>query len=72
MSVQSALTTSPGYGYNDLGRDTLEEVYAACFQRRRVLWYVRRLPAAHTHLALALMSNLRPGDELLIPGRKTI
>ena len=23
-----------GYGYNDLGRDTLEEVYATCFQRR--------------------------------------
>ena len=37
---------SSGYGYNDLGRDTLERVYADCFWRRRCtckasdyLWY---------------------------------
>lgn len=58
--------TSTGYGYNDLGRDTLEEVYAACFHGEDAL--VRPQITCGTHaLALALMSNLRPGDELLSP-----
>lgn len=57
---------SSGYGYNDLGRDTLEEVYAACFKGEAAL--VRPQITCGTHaLALALMSNLRPGDELLSP-----
>lgn len=55
---------SNGYGYNDLGRDTLEEVYATCFRGEAAL--VRPQITCGTHaLALALMSNLRPGDELL-------
>ncbi len=57
---------SSGYGYNDLGRDTLEEVYATCFCGEAAL--VRPQITCGTHaLALALMSNLRPGDELLSP-----
>ncbi len=57
---------SSGYGYNDLGRDTLEEVYATCFHGEAAL--VRPQITCGTHaLALALMSNLRPGDELLSP-----
>ncbi len=60
---------SSGYGYNDLGRDTLEEVYAACFKGEAAL--VRPQITCGTHaLALALMSNLRPGDELLSPAGK--
>ncbi len=55
-----------GYGYGDLGRDTLEEVYATCFKGEAAL--VRAQITCGTHaLALALMSNLRPGDELLSP-----
>ena len=55
-----------GYGYNDLGRDTLEKVYAECFRGEDAL--VRPQITCGTHaLALALMSNLRPGDELLSP-----
>ena len=55
-----------GYGYNDLGRDTLEAVYAACFGAEDAL--VRPQVTCGTHaLALALLSNLRPGDELLSP-----
>ncbi|MFV0464898.1 MAG: aminotransferase class I/II-fold pyridoxal phosphate-dependent enzyme [Lachnospiraceae bacterium] len=55
-----------GYGYNDLGRDTLEAVYADCFCGEDAL--VRPQITCGTHaLALALMSNLRPGDELLSP-----
>ena len=53
-----------GYGYNDFGRDTLEDVYAECFHGEAAL--VRPQITCGTHaLALALMSNLRPGDELL-------
>ena len=58
--------TSSGYGYNDLGRDTLEQVYADVFHTQSAL--VRPQITCGTHaLALALMSNLRPGDELLSP-----
>ena len=57
---------SSGYGYNDLGRDTLEAVYADVFHTQSAL--VRPQITCGTHaLALALMSNLRPGDELLSP-----
>ncbi len=58
--------STTGYGYNDHGRDTLEAVYAACFGGEAAL--VRPQITCGTHaLALALMSNLRPGDELLSP-----
>lgn len=58
--------TSSGYGYDDVGRDTLEKVYADVFQGEDAL--VRPQITCGTHaLALALMSNLRPGDELLSP-----
>lgn len=57
---------SSGYGYNDLGRDTLEKVYASCFKGEDAL--VRPQITCGTHaLALALLSNLRPGEELLSP-----
>ncbi len=57
---------SSGYGYDDFGRDTLEKVYAECFHTQDAL--VRPQITCGTHaLALALMSNLRPGDELLSP-----
>lgn len=57
---------SSGYGYNDIGRDTLEKVYADCFGGEDAL--VRPQITCGTHaLALALISNLRPGDELLSP-----
>ncbi len=55
-----------GYGYNDMGRDTLEEVYAKTFHTEAAL--VRPQITCGTHaLALALSANLRPGDELLSP-----
>ena len=58
-----------GYGYDDHGRDTLEEVYAAIFHTESAL--VRPQIACGTHaLALALSANLRPGDELLSPAGK--
>ncbi|MCR5467512.1 MAG: methionine gamma-lyase family protein [Lachnospiraceae bacterium] len=57
---------STGYGYNDFGRDTLEAVYADTFKGEDAL--VRPQITCGTHaLALALMSNLRPGDEVMSP-----
>ncbi|MDE5803897.1 MAG: methionine gamma-lyase family protein [Lachnospiraceae bacterium] len=63
---EACLLGTTGYGYNDLGRDTLERVYASVFHTEGAL--VRPQITCGTHaLALALMSNLRPGDELLSP-----
>jgi len=63
---EACLLGTTGYGYNDLGRDRLEEVYSHIFHTEDAL--VRPQITCGTHaLALALMSNLRPGDELLSP-----
>lgn len=63
---EACLLGTTGYGYGDLGRDTLEAVYAGIFHTEDAL--VRPQITCGTHaLALALMSNLRPGDELLSP-----
>ena len=52
---------SSGYGYDDVGRDTLEQVYADCFEAEAAL--VRPQITCGTHaLALALITNLLPGD----------
>ena len=62
----ACFAASTGYGYNDLGRETLEAVYASCFHTEAAL--VRPQITCGTHaLALALSANLRPGDELLSP-----
>ncbi len=63
---EACMLGTTGYGYNDLGRETLEAVYASIFHTEDAL--VRPQITCGTHaLALALMSNLRPGDELLSP-----
>lgn len=63
---EACLLGTSGYGYNDIGRDTLEDIYAHIFHTEAAL--VRPMITCGTHaLALALMSNLRPGDELLSP-----
>ena len=55
-----------GYGYNDVGRDNLEKVYASCFHTESAL--VRPQITCGTHaLTVALSANLLPGDELLSP-----
>ena len=63
---EACLYPSSGYGYNDVGRDTLEAVYAAAFRTESAL--VRPLIACGTHaLAIAMAGNVRPGDEILSP-----
>ncbi len=55
-----------GYGYDDMGRDTMERVYADVFHTEAAL--VRPQITCGTHaLTVALSANLLPGDELLSP-----
>ncbi len=62
--IHFAATT--GYGYNDIGRDVLEAVYADIFKAESAL--VRPSLTCGTHaLTVALSANLRPGDEILSP-----
>lgn len=59
-------SATTGYGYNDLGRDTLESIYASVFHAESAL--VRPQLTCGTHaLTVALSGNLRPGDEILSP-----
>ena len=61
---EAHLKGTTGYGYDDIGRDGLEKVYASYFGTEDAL--VRPQITCGTHaLALALMGNLRPGDILL-------
>ena len=62
--IHFAATT--GYGYNDLGRDTLEDVYASVFHTESALVRPGLISGTHA-LHVALSGNLRPGDELLSP-----
>ncbi len=55
-----------GYGYNDLGRDTLEQIYADVFGAEAALVRPQLISGTHA-LTVALAGNLRPGDELLSP-----
>ena len=64
--AEEHLHGTTGYGYNDAGREAVEKIYANVFGTEDAL--VRPQITCGTHaLALALMSNLRPGDELLCP-----
>lgn len=62
--VHFAATT--GYGYNDLGRDVVEQIYADIFKAEAGLVRPQLMSGTHA-LTVALFGNLRPGDELLSP-----
>lgn len=58
------LKPTTGYGYSDVGRDTLDLIYAELFKTEAAL--VRSQFVSGTHaLAVALLGNLRAGDELI-------
>ena len=62
----ACFAATTGYGYDDMGRETLEKVYADIFHTEAAL--VRPQITCGTHaLAVALSANLLPGDELLSP-----
>lgn len=61
--------STTGYGYNDIGRDTLEKVYASLFHTESALVRPNLISGTHA-LHVALSGNLRPGDEILSPAGK--
>lgn len=62
----ACFAATTGYGYDDVGREALEKVYADVFHTEAAL--VRPQITCGTHaLAVALSANLLPGDELLSP-----
>ena len=62
----ACFAATTGYGYDDVGRDNLEKVYADVFHTDSAL--VRPQITCSTHaLTVALSANLLPGDELLSP-----
>ncbi len=65
----ACFAATTGYGYDDVGRDNLERVYADTFSAQAAL--VRPQITCGTHaLATALSAVLRPGDELISPTGK--
>lgn len=64
--AEEHLSGTTGYGYNDIGREKIEEIYARVFKTEDAL--VRQQITCGTHaLYIALFANLRPGDEILSP-----
>ncbi|WP_282171576.1 aminotransferase class I/II-fold pyridoxal phosphate-dependent enzyme [Cytobacillus firmus] len=55
---------STGYGYDDIGRDTLEKIYAEVFGGEAGLVRPQIISGTHA-ISIALFGVLRPGDELL-------
>ena len=61
---ESCFNSTTGYGYNDLGRDTIEKVYASIFKSESALVRSQFISGSHA-LTVALFAYLRPGDTLL-------
>lgn len=65
---EAHLYGTTGYGYNDIGRDTLESIYASVFNTEDAL--VRQQIISGTHaLTVALFGNLKYGDEMVCIGK---
>ena len=56
--------STTGYGYNDIGRDTIEAIYADIFRAEDALVRSQFISGSHA-LTVALFAILRPGDTLL-------
>ena len=57
-------TNSSGYGYDDIGRDTLDKVYARIFNTESALVRPHFVNGTHA-IGCALMGNLRTNDTML-------
>jgi cystathionine beta-lyase family protein involved in aluminum resistance len=57
-------TNSSGYGYGDIGRDSLDKVYARIFNTESALVRPHFVNGTHA-IGAALFGNLRPGDTML-------
>lgn len=58
------LGSTTGYGYNDIGRDTIEKIYAQIFKAEDSLVRNQFVSGSHA-LTVTLFALLRPGDTLL-------
>ena len=58
------LGSTTGYGYNDIGRDTIEKIYAEIFKAEDSLVRNQFISGSHA-LTVTLFALLRPGDTLL-------
>ena len=58
------LSDSTGYGYNDTGRETIDEIYKTIFRAEDALVRPQIISGTHA-ITLCLLGVLRPGDELL-------
>lgn len=61
---ESHFTNSTGYGYGDIGRDSLDKVYARIFNTESALVRPHFVNGTHA-IGAALFGNLRPGDTML-------
>lgn len=61
---ESHFTNSSGYGYGDIGRDSLDKVYARIFNCESAIVRPHFVNGTHA-LGAALFGNLRPGDTML-------
>lgn len=60
----SHFNSTTGYGYGDVGRDTIESIYADIFKAEDALVRSQFISGSHA-LTVALFACLRPGDTLL-------
>lgn len=61
---ESHFTNSSGYGYGDIGRDSLDKVYASIFNTESALVRPHFVNGTHA-IACAIMGNLRPNDTMV-------
>ena len=66
---ETDFNSATGYGYNDIGRDKIEKVYASVFKAEASLVRSQFISGTHA-IATCLFALLRPGDTMLsISGR---
>ncbi|HHC6218562.1 aminotransferase class I/II-fold pyridoxal phosphate-dependent enzyme [Staphylococcus aureus] len=63
-ATESDLQGSTGYGYDDFGRDHLEEIYAQAFKAEDAIVRPQIISGTHA-ITIALQSLLKRGDELI-------
>lgn len=61
---ESDFNSSTGYGYNDIGRDKIEEIYAKIFKAEDALVRTQFISGTHA-ISTCLFALLRPGDTML-------
>ena len=61
---ENSFNSTSGYGYNDIGRETIENIFATIFKAEDALVRSQMVSGSHA-LSTTLFALLRPGDKLL-------